>query len=213
MIFDTRGVFPLASLVGLLCIASAIANEAEERADTEERTASEEELRQWIDELDDSELQVRRDAAYEISQLGVAAVPALDALIGLLDERDAQLYFLAATAIARTGPAADAAIPALIEGLESRDEQRRYRAAYALGQAGGGETGRRRFVRVAGRPERRRPPGSGQDIGNDRRGGGGFVSGFARGRGRPGRDCRRRSVEPARAVERGRAALDPRFRR
>ena len=60
-----------------------------------------------IEELASSDAQKRRNAAYELNQLGAEAVDALPALMKALDDDDEQVFFNAASAIARIGPAAE----------------------------------------------------------------------------------------------------------
>ncbi|MCS5617237.1 MAG: HEAT repeat domain-containing protein, partial [Pirellulales bacterium] len=73
---------------------------------------------------------IRNDAMEILTELGPAALPALDAMVqGLAD---------AAMAIAAIGPEATAAVPALekLLGDESAEASVRYTAAYALGRIG-----------------------------------------------------------------------------
>ena len=95
-------------------------------------------------ELGAPNLAVRRDAAYQLDRMGVAAKDALPALIRALDDNDKQVWSFAISALAKLGPEAKDAIPALIEGLgnrrtRGRDRDRRQaitRSAFALSRIG-----------------------------------------------------------------------------
>ncbi|MEZ5325245.1 MAG: HEAT repeat domain-containing protein [Verrucomicrobiales bacterium] len=93
-----------------------------------------------IEELGSSDAQKRRNAAFELHQLGPEAVDALPALIQALDDDQDQVFFHAVSAIAKIGPAAEPAIPALMSRLgpvRSRyGEQVNLRAAFALSRIG-----------------------------------------------------------------------------
>ncbi len=96
-------------------------------------------------ELSATSLEVRREAAYRLNQLGPQAKPALPALIAALDDPDKQVWSQAIAAIANLGPAAEPAIPALLEGLDTREMRGRrerdrlqtiIRSAHALSRIG-----------------------------------------------------------------------------
>ncbi len=94
-----------------------------------------------IEGMKSSEVAVRRDASYRISQLGAEAPGAVPQLIVGLDDQDSQVWFNSITALARIGPAAVEALPALMKELEEAGggryrEQAWYRASYALGSLG-----------------------------------------------------------------------------
>ncbi|MDA0812597.1 MAG: hypothetical protein O3C21_09450, partial [Verrucomicrobia bacterium] len=93
-----------------------------------------------IAELTSSDAQKRRNAAYELHQLGPEAIDALPALVVALDDDQDQVFFHSVSAIARIGPAAAPAIPALISRLgrvsQRYGEQVNLRAAFALSRIG-----------------------------------------------------------------------------
>jgi HEAT repeat protein len=70
-------------------------------------------------QLGASEVNARREAAYQLQRLGPAAKLALPALIKALNDEDKQVWTLAITAITALGPEAKDAIPALIEDLNT----------------------------------------------------------------------------------------------
>lgn len=87
----------------------------------------------------------RREAAYQLNQLGAAARPALPALITALEDQDKQVWSDAIGAVTALGPDAKDAIPALIESLNDntarggRERDRRQmmmRSAVALARIG-----------------------------------------------------------------------------
>lgn len=91
-------------------------------------------------DLSSGDRDVRREAAFQLRELGAKSLPALPALIGALRDDDEQVAARAITAIARIGPEAGEAIPALIDIMDP--ERRRYngqviyRSAYALSEIG-----------------------------------------------------------------------------
>ncbi|MEZ6119620.1 MAG: HEAT repeat domain-containing protein [Pirellulaceae bacterium] len=90
-----------------------------------------------IESLDSREEETRRDAAYELWQMGPpAANSAIPALIKALSDRDDQVSSLATEAIAVIGPPAADAVDVLVDRLRQRDDQVRYRSAFALGSIG-----------------------------------------------------------------------------
>ena len=97
-------------------------------------------VRSLMEELASSDAQKRRNAAYELHQLGAEAVDALPALINALDDDQDQVFFHAVSAIARIGAAAEPAIPALISRLgrvsQRYGEQVNLRSAFALSRIG-----------------------------------------------------------------------------
>ncbi len=86
--------------------------------------------------LSSDDTQERREAAYELADLGPDAKEAVPALIKALDDRDTQVWAEATGALARIGPDAAAAVDELMSHLGSRDRQRWYRTAHALGKIG-----------------------------------------------------------------------------
>lgn len=95
---------------------------------------------QFVAELQSEDARKRREAAFQLHQLGPEAVEALPALIKALDDDQAQVYFHAVSAIAKIGPAAEPAIPALIDYLrpvrQRYGEQVNLRAVFAISKIG-----------------------------------------------------------------------------
>jgi HEAT repeat protein len=91
---------------------------------------------QLAKELQNSDVNVRRDAAYRLAAMGPEAKAAMPALVQALRDSDQQVWFQAVTAVARIGPDAEEATATLIGQLNDRDLQRRYRTAFALGRIG-----------------------------------------------------------------------------
>jgi HEAT repeat protein len=79
---------------------------------------------------------LRPRVAYVLGQLGPAAAPASDALVGLLDDKNPETQKEAVLALAKIGPAAKAAVPALTKVVVEREGAAVYGAAYALGKIG-----------------------------------------------------------------------------
>lgn len=113
-------------LAGLLCWLPL---DFTARAD---ETASVGEL---IEALQSKDLAERRNAAYDLDQLGKQSAPAVAALITALDDADQQVWSRSASALAGIGPPAEPAIPKLVAGLPGGG-QRAYRYGYALSQIG-----------------------------------------------------------------------------
>ena len=111
----------LCSLYALPCL----------RAEGDSSSATE-----FAQQLQSSDVEERRDAAYGLAALGKNALPAVDALVAALRDRDTQVRAQTIQAIAAIGADADSAVPALIEVLSDGSQQQRYRAAYALGKIG-----------------------------------------------------------------------------
>src|SRR4030095_6702295 len=65
-------------------------------------------------------LSVRRDAAYQLNQLGKEAKDAVPALIKALEDSDHQVWVLSISALAHIGPDATAGIPTFTEGMQRR---------------------------------------------------------------------------------------------
>jgi hypothetical protein len=72
--------------------------------------------------LSDGDPIVRGLAALGLKEAGVAALPALDALVARLSDSDTGVRMMAANAIAAIGPKAAAAVPALVAAAGVRDE-------------------------------------------------------------------------------------------
>jgi len=97
------------------------------------------------DQLTSRDVTVRREAAHQLSQLGVAAKPALPVLLKALDDDDKQVWSSVIAAIAAMGPEAQEAIPVLIQRIDGRKGRGRRerdisfgvkRVAYALSRMG-----------------------------------------------------------------------------
>ena len=127
-------------LPGPLATAAAFAGDepavANSPADSAASAATDSVARRLAAQLQHSDVEKRRDAAYELAELGSAASEALPELIKALRDDDTQVWAQSLEAIANLGPAAAAAEEMLLNGLASRDEQRAYRAAYALSRLG-----------------------------------------------------------------------------
>lgn len=92
-----------------------------------------------IRELDGSDLQSRREAAWQLAEVDWEshrheAESAVRALGKAVADRDPQVANGALQALGQLGPAARPALAAIWEEAESRDPQRRYRASFALGR-------------------------------------------------------------------------------
>jgi len=100
---------------------------------------------QLITQLANGDVPARREASYQLANLGPKAKEAVPALIKALDDQDKQVWVNAIAAIAAIGPDAKEAIPALVEDLDSKKGkgQRSYykdqiliRSSYALTRIG-----------------------------------------------------------------------------
>ena len=94
-----------------------------------------------VEGLKSGDKAIRRDASYQLSQLGTEAKAAVPDLVKALDDSEDQVWFNSITALARIGPAAASAVPALLRQLAKVDRsnnhgQRWYRTAFALGSVG-----------------------------------------------------------------------------
>jgi HEAT repeat protein len=89
-----------------------------------------------IANLGKSEVERRRDAAYEFVRRQDASPEVIAALSKALSDNDNQVRFQAILALSRAGAKAEAAIPSLLKLLSDRDDQIRYRAGDALGKIG-----------------------------------------------------------------------------
>ena len=99
----------------------------------------------WVPQLTASDRAIRREASYQLLQLGAGAKAALPDLIKALDDSDKQVWSNAIATIAAIGPEAVDAVPKLLEGLDSRSSrgqrprdrgQTLFRSAYALARIG-----------------------------------------------------------------------------
>ena len=89
-----------------------------------------------VQQLDESNLDQRRDAVYELVRRRATEREVILALAELVDDRDEQIRFQALMGLARAGEQAEPAIESLLECLTNRDDQIRYRASVALGKVG-----------------------------------------------------------------------------
>ncbi len=89
-----------------------------------------------ITQLDDKDVEKRRDAAYELVRRGDPSQTVIEALGKSASDSDTQVQVQALTGLARAGKKSEAIIPELIKCLSNRDDQVRYRAAAALGAIG-----------------------------------------------------------------------------
>ncbi len=95
-------------------------------------------------DLESSDRNLRREAAYQLSRMGREARVAVPQLIKALDDDQQQVWFGAIASLANLGPDAEPALPALIRELESwqpfrkdrQGSQALYRTALALGSIG-----------------------------------------------------------------------------
>jgi HEAT repeat protein len=92
-------------------------------------------VKQWVEQLKDSE---PRRAAKAMTALTKIGEPAVDPLIEVLKDKDEEARPLAAQVLGDIGPAAKKAIPALIEALKDDDADPSVRnsAASALAEMG-----------------------------------------------------------------------------
>ncbi len=97
------------------------------------RDASADEL---IKQLDDKEVERRRDAAYELVRRGDHTESVIAALGKATADDDTQVRVQSLTGLARAGTKSEPVIPELLKCLGNRDSQVRYRAAGALGSIG-----------------------------------------------------------------------------
>jgi len=92
-----------------------------------------------IDNLDDSDAEVRQEVATALGKIGRQAVSPLVAVLKDKDKSTA-LRANAAYALGKVGPPAQEALPELTKALKEKDKELRKRAAYAVGNIvqGGG---------------------------------------------------------------------------
>jgi HEAT repeat protein len=98
--------------------------------------AGERPVEELVEQLQSSDRQERRDAAWELAELGDAATAAIPALTKALHDDDTQVCAESTRALAGMGPAAEQAIDDLLQRMDTDDDQRRYRSAHALGRIG-----------------------------------------------------------------------------
>jgi HEAT repeat protein len=98
---------------------------------------------EYARDLESSDRDVRREAAYQLSRLGPEARVALKQLIEALEDDQQQVWFGAVTALANLGREAEPALPALMKALDRAQSgrgrqasQTLYRTAFALGSIG-----------------------------------------------------------------------------
>jgi HEAT repeat protein len=123
-------------LLGVLALAGTLWSGA---AEGPERSAAE-----YARDLEASDRNVRREAAYRLSRMGREARVAIPELIKALDDDQQQVWFGAISALANLGPDAEPALPALLKELEAwqpfrkdrQGSQALYRTALALGSIG-----------------------------------------------------------------------------
>lgn len=95
-------------------------------------------------DLESTDRNAKREAAYQLSRMGRGALAALPQLIKALEDDQQQVWFGAITALANLGPEAEPALPALQRELEGWEPSRRdrqgmqslVRTAAALGAIG-----------------------------------------------------------------------------
>jgi HEAT repeat protein len=99
----------------------------------------------YIEQLASRDVGVRREAAYQLSNLGPAARPAIPALLKALDDDDKQVWTSVIATFAAMGPVAEESIPALLERIDGRKGKGHrerdqnwglWRTAYALSRMG-----------------------------------------------------------------------------
>jgi HEAT repeat protein len=92
----------------------------------------------------------RREAAYQLYQLGEKSAPAVPTLLKALNDNEQQVWYYSVQTLAKIGPQAEAAVPDLIQDLarfsgepdegsrrySSGNRQIWYRSAFALGSIG-----------------------------------------------------------------------------
>lgn len=93
-------------------------------------------LESLLEQLSDSDLDRRRDAAYEVARRQLNSPQVVATLAKSLADDDIQVRYQALLALGRMGTAAEPAIEELAGCLEDRDDQVRYRAGYALANIG-----------------------------------------------------------------------------
>jgi HEAT repeat protein len=79
---------------------------------------------------------LRPQVVYILGQIGPAAAPATEALVGLIRDKNADVANEAVHALAKIGPAAKAAVGALLEEVRNPESPVRHAAIYALGKMG-----------------------------------------------------------------------------
>jgi HEAT repeat protein len=92
----------------------------------------------YISQLADKDLNVRRRAAYILGQMGSPAKQAIPELVKMLEDRQSEPRWYAIDALGYFGPDAAVAVPAMIKSLESKvnDAIVRRRGARSLGRIG-----------------------------------------------------------------------------
>lgn len=92
----------------------------------------------YISQLADKDLNVRRRAAYILGQMGTPAKAAIPELVKMLEDRQSEPRWYAIDALGYFGPDAAEAVPAMIKSLNSKvnDAIVRRRGARSLGRIG-----------------------------------------------------------------------------
>lgn len=93
-------------------------------------------LAQLIEQLDDPNVNARRDAAYELVRRGETKREVIEAFARATRDKDIQVQFQCLYGLALAGPAAEPALPSLLERMDDRNDQIRFRAADAVGKIG-----------------------------------------------------------------------------
>jgi HEAT repeat protein len=122
--------------LGVLAVAGTMLSGA---AEGPERSAAD-----YARDLEASDRNVRREAAYRLSRMGREARVAVPELIKALEDDQQQVWFGAISALANLGPDAEPALPALLRELEAwqpfrkdrQGSQALYRTSLALGAIG-----------------------------------------------------------------------------
>lgn len=79
---------------------------------------------------------LRAEVAYVLGQIGPAAAPATESLVGLLDDEGCDVGNEAVHALAKIGPGAKGAVAALVRAAQKPECPVRHAAVYALGKIG-----------------------------------------------------------------------------
>lgn len=91
---------------------------------------------QLLEQLEDTNVNARRDAAYELVRRGDTSAEVIAAYAGATQDKDIQVQFQSLYGLALAGPAAESALPTLLARMDDRNDQIRFRAADAVGKIG-----------------------------------------------------------------------------
>lgn len=91
---------------------------------------------QLIEQLEDPNVNARRDAAYELVRRGETTLEVIEAYARGTRDKDDQVQFQSLYGLALAGPASEPALPTLLERMDDRNDQIRFRAADAVGKIG-----------------------------------------------------------------------------